>query len=1088
MGLADTNNPDEQQHIWQAFLTRWPVESLGNMTLETYTHAGDQDTFTYWLESRTEKLGSIWGGSAFKFGIFNRKDRKASQDGSGRTYHDDYAWYTKYGDAPEPAFKSVRAIIVQIATAAAIGELEKIDQADLGDAVKWKLAFLYQRQKPPCVVPIFSATHLRTYLGEKNRSEPISTLQQRVMNKRGSQVLLDFAAAVWKQAQAQLGNSPLTNDAALDYLKERFTLMRDPVQYMAGFLTEQGYPLALDLGNKNVGLFLRDGEWTRKGVKVTRRYEAGDTRHSNLEAHAPNLALGHIACKVEVSTLSALVALCDAYEKEDSMPSTPGRPESEKRSHIHQPLNQILYGPPGTGKTHRTIDKALSILDSAFLAAHADDRSALKTQFDALIANGRVRFITFHQSFSYEDFVEGLRADHDEQGQLRYQVEPGVFQKICTDALGKPAQSAELGIGQNPRIWKISIDGTRPSTTRDYCLANSEARIGWGGVGDLARTDIALESIDEALGKLGSNDRNTLATFAKEIQKGDIFVCIKSATEAQAIGVVLEGYQYEEQCPPGVVEDYQHVIKVRWIYKDLSLPLMDINGGKRFTQKTVYELDRFTWEELGELLKKRGILTGEPTSEPVERKPYVLIIDEINRGNVSRIFGELITLIEPSKRAGNIEALEVILPYSKKPFRVPDNVYLIGTMNTADRSLTGLDIALRRRFVFEELPPRPELLSGVVISGLDIGAMLAVMNQRIEALLDRDHCIGHAYFFRLKEEPSLSVLASIFRQQIVPLLQEYFFENWERIGWIMNDHRKTQFAQRFLRGRLDLAKQLRQPAGRQHLFQIQHDIFEPDRPENRLLHSALDRVRQSTTYPPNWRLAHELATYMTEVPTSQNIDRDFCNWSRERLMAHYEPIKPWCELILSRQLPLAVLNEWSGISLLFPMEKLFERYVTACLRRQLLGSARLISQAATQYLCKHNAKPWFQLRPDILVNKGDRNWILDTKWKRLNSSLHNTVDKYGLDQGDFYQLFAYGQHYLSGQGDMLMIFPRTASFSRALPPFEFSNTLRLWVTPFDLSADRLLINDEVQPSVCEFLTPQPESATSDSLRLIRSMV
>ena len=173
-----------------------------------------------------------------------------------------------------------------------------------------------------------------------------------------------------------------------------------------------------------------------------------------------------------------------------------------------------------------------------------------------------------------------------------------------------------------------------------------------------------------------------------------------------------------------------------------------------------------------------------------EKLPYVLIIDEINRGNISRIFGELITLIEPSKRAGAEEALEVLLPYSKKPFSVPDNVYLIGTMNTADRSLAGLDIALRRRFTFREMPPRPELLDGVTVDGVDVGELLRVMNQRIEVLLGRDYCLGHAYFMELQhvsDDEALARLALIFRQKVLPLLQEYFFEDWERIGWVLND-------------------------------------------------------------------------------------------------------------------------------------------------------------------------------------------------------------------------------------------------------------------------------------------------------------
>jgi 5-methylcytosine-specific restriction protein B len=170
----------------------------------------------------------------------------------------------------------------------------------------------------------------------------------------------------------------------------------------------------------------------------------------------------------------------------------------------------------------------------------------------------------------------------------------------------------------------------------------------------------------------------------------------------------------------------------------------------------------------------------------------VLIIDEINRGNISRIFGELITLIEPSKRAGAEEALEVVLPYSKKPFSVPQNVYLIGTMNTADRSLTGMDVALRRRFVFRAMPPRDELLKGVEVEGIPVDRLLSVINQRIEALLDRDHCLGHAYFMPLRRAPTLTKLAEIFGNQVLPLLQEYFFDDWQRIQWVLNDHRKPE--------------------------------------------------------------------------------------------------------------------------------------------------------------------------------------------------------------------------------------------------------------------------------------------------------
>lgn len=167
---------------------------------------------------------------------------------------------------------------------------------------------------------------------------------------------------------------------------------------------------------------------------------------------------------------------------------------------------------------------------------------------------------------------------------------------------------------------------------------------------------------------------------------------------------------------------------------------------------------------------------------------FVIIIDEINRGNISRVFGELITLIEDSKRTGKLEEISVKLPYSRESFSVPQNVYIIGTMNTADRSLAGLDLALRRRFTFEEMRPKTELLKGIKVEGIKIDELLSIMNQRIEVLLDREHTIGHAYFMELKNDSPIEKLAEIFQNKILPLLQEYFFDDWEKINSVLGEN------------------------------------------------------------------------------------------------------------------------------------------------------------------------------------------------------------------------------------------------------------------------------------------------------------
>lgn len=467
-------------------------------------------------------------------------------------------------------------------------------------------------------------------------------------------------------------------------------------------------------------------------------------------------------------------------------------------------LNQILFGPPGTGKTYHSINKALAILDPACLAQYGDEsdesRTALKARFDELVKEGRIDFVTFHQSFSYEDFVEGIRAETREDGVLEYRVEPGVLKRLC-DRARASSTPVTYGVRSKPRIWKISLDGTGPTGTKTYCLKHGEARIGWGYLGDLRVLD---EQGNSDYQELGTNDRSSLSSFFQEMVVGDLLVCIRSVEQIEAIGVVTGDYRFEapEQIPKNVRDDYNHVRPVNWIYQDVGLSILPLNDDTRFTLKTIYPMDRFSWGDLLAYLQENDKQPVGINQQQQSKEPHVLIIDEINRGNVSRIFGELITLIEPSKRAGASEALSTILPYSKRPFSVPDNLYLIGTMNTADRSLAGLDIALRRRFVFEEMPPRPDLLEEVVIDdgemSVNVGELLAVLNQRIEVLLDRDHGLGHAYFMPLKAKPELPLLAGIFRNQILPLLQEYFFEDWQRIAWVLNDHRKVSKEVMFL--------------------------------------------------------------------------------------------------------------------------------------------------------------------------------------------------------------------------------------------------------------------------------------------------
>ncbi|RYJ11932.1 restriction endonuclease [Rahnella variigena] len=263
----------------------------------------------------------------------------------------------------------------------------------------------------------------------------------------------------------------------------------------------------------------------------------------------------------------------------------------------------------------------------------------------------------------------------------------------------------------------------------------------------------------------------------------------------------------------------------------------------------------------------------------------------------------------------------------------------------------------------------------------------------------------------------------------------------------------------FLKGQINFSAQMRQSPSQQHKFQIRHDIFTFNRAENRLLKLALLRVSKTTEQSKTLRLSQDLLSLLNEVTASTEISRDFSVWHNDRLMSDYKDIRPWCELILGEHMPSSILGEWRGVSLLFPMEKLFERYVVKWLKKQLPSEAILHSPARSRYLCEHLDASFFRLEPDILIEHEGKTWLLDTKWKRLNSS--DRGSKYGLSQSDFYQLFAYGNKYLGGQGHMFLIYPMTSTFNQPLPDFSFSETLKLSAIPFDIENDKLIVEQEL---------------------------
>ena len=441
--------------------------------------------------------------------------------------------------------------------------------------------------------------------------------------------------------------------------------------------------------------------------------------------------------------------------------------------------NTILYGPPGTGKTYNTVLYAVAIIENKNLADIKSEKyeDVLK-RYNQYKADGLIEFTTFHQSYGYEEFIEGIKPiidnSEDENSDVNYKIEPGVFKAFCDKAETSSLSNLNfnLELNSSPEIWKVSLEGTGENRTRSECMENGHIRIGYDSYG---------ENIEDET-KFEFGGKNVLNAFISKMKVGDIVLSCYSSTTIDAIGIVSGEYEWHDE-----YEKYKRLRKVKWIVKGIKENIVDINNGCSLTLSSVYRLNISLSDVINIISKYSDILLHSKN----EKRNFVFIIDEINRGNISSIFGELITLIEESKRIGAKEELKLRLPYSKKLFGVLDNIYIIGTMNTADRSIALIDTALRRRFDFVEVLPNEEILKDVYVEGVSIKDMLKKINMRIAALYDREHMIGHSYFIPLINNPDLNNLSMIFKKNIIPLLQEYFYEDYEKIGLILGDNNKN---------------------------------------------------------------------------------------------------------------------------------------------------------------------------------------------------------------------------------------------------------------------------------------------------------
>ena len=783
------SNFQQQYALWDEFLTVWPTTRLATMTLDEYTQAGSKDSFTYWIESRLDELGSIWGGSAFKFGVFSRKNLEARDSADNRSYSDTHGWFSSLGATAEEAFEKVRDYIVQIATLAQNSDLDGIDAFDfLGEATKWKIAFHYQNRQQPVIVDIFKRAPLAAYAGGTS-SQSMATLQKATLAKKPvGEGILEYGRQVWEAwSQKNLSIWKLSHGSLTDaerqqcldnHLgvmgketgKEQGKKFADTAVGTLFFLCHGNSPQLIGQFTSGTDPWPQRTDLLQRSYRVLKTAQRNDRYTANSKYWSPqgNTTFWQVGAddlpefestllkRYFGTDLAELAMLAgepiDAASLGNGIaPPSPALAQLAVSRPVAPCVNRIYYGPPGTGKTF-----ALTRL--------------LKRDYEqqmASVSTEKWRRQIIAEKIAALKWWEGTAAAlYDLGGKARVpELAEHPFIQAITAAKGRAD-----GIKQT--LW-----GTlQHHTILESATVNSKLRLGH------AIFDKSADSVWQ---------------FAGDWQ------------DACADLIALVDQLKRGQQDAGAIQRYSFItFHQSYGYEEFVEGLRPVLTGETEAGEVAYEIRPGAFKEL----------CRKARQAPDQR--FAMVIDEINRGNISKIFGELITLIEVDKRDplnGDAPPVEVVLAYSGEKFSVPANVDIIGTMNTADRSLALLDTALRRRFEFvailpdtraEKDPDDPDSapLAGLAITTdggqIDVRRLLERINERIEALYDRDHCIGHAYLtgLALVEDGPLrfEALTTAFRHRIVPLLEEYFFEDWQKIRLVLGDNQKKDSAIQFV--------------------------------------------------------------------------------------------------------------------------------------------------------------------------------------------------------------------------------------------------------------------------------------------------
>lgn len=801
---------NELDALYDLFNKRFPIECLDSLTLDEYTNLND-DYFCTWVERKTQKLGSIQGATSFKFGIY--RYRKTPKCKHGQVNDDKYGWQLKFGETPDDVYAKVRKSIVQVAHAAERGDFSAIDEIEISPMFKWKVAFLYSNKS---LVPIYDQKML-VYIAEKKglgdaKSKTISQLQNFLMNFEGrTSNLWDYYSElleIWKKKEtsyflARISRAPSILNAAI---KGNYWAMQQRYEHEehANAVTNN-LKVMLDIREGDVLLLADENRLIAYGKAVPTSQESEceaslqTVIKSNKSAVVENDGVvvfddcevyyekryegfeGDWSQFIDVEKwksccLASSVSNYGVKEASDMYRSSVFRvgadwakkkikeldeqfernmTENDKmiekmKQVLNLKKNIILQGAPGTGKTYMTATLALSVIgklppqgsetEKEYHEKVMSEYEKLLIKFDDkgnIVGEGQIGFVTFHQSMDYEDFVEGIKPITDKTAKsISYEVQPGIFKRVVEEA-------------------KFAYVN---QTTDDFSAAE-EFDVLWTMLVDDANEKQAASP------KIGYETKSKSMMYVDFADENSIVMLGEGATTTTTI------YKSE-------------MLKLWNVFADAELEKIE-NFNKEFrkyvggNETAKYALLKYMQSIRGKNSKqlKGNVLSVENKKELVGKlleedfkktdvKNYVLIIDEINRGNVSKIFGELISLLEADKRDGGNHPLSVTLPYSKEKFSVPSNLYIIGTMNTTDRSVGSIDYAVRRRFAFVTL----EADKSLVPEGDARNLFDAVKNFIEKSKYDmdiEDLMVGHSYFM------DSANLQMKWQYEILPLLMEY---------------------------------------------------------------------------------------------------------------------------------------------------------------------------------------------------------------------------------------------------------------------------------------------------------------------------